>query len=140
MDGDPRASLRYHPLPQRGAGLGGGRPRWAAGVRAGGHAPPSRAGQGPRPSGGPPGRRERAQPRAAGSTCSLREHVPGHRPVFQQETLRLAEAENSQGHTERPNPLVPISERPLTFQKVCLRKQCLWGFYFHEEKLRLFLS
>lgn len=39
VDGDPRASLRYHPLPQRGAGRGGGRPPRAAGVGVGrGHA------------------------------------------------------------------------------------------------------
>lgn len=59
---------------------------------------------------GSPGRR--AQPRAAWSTCSLREHVPEHRPVFQQETLRLAESENSRGHTERPNHLEPIQNGP----------------------------
>lgn len=62
------------------------------------------------------------------------DHTLHNQPVFHKEKLRLAEAENSQGHTHLTTyPLEPSSELLLTFQEVCLRKQCFWGFYFLEK-------
>lgn len=61
-------------------------------------------------------------------------HTPGHQPVFHKEKLRLAEAENSQGHTL--NDLIhsnPFLDCSLLSMKYALESSAFGGFYFLEK-------